>query len=272
MKNNNILALKKNNQIHSTSIIDDSAIIEEGVEIGPYSIIGKNVFIGKNTKIASHVLIDKYTTIGENCKIYKGAILGSDSQDLKAEQGENFLIIGDNNTIREYVTINRASKINDKTIIGNNNTFLSYAHVAHDSIIGDNNIFSNSVNVGGHCIFENNIIVGGLTGIHQFVKVGSYSMIGGMSRITQDVPPFFVAVGNPVKVETVNITGLKRHNFPLEKIILLKKAWHIIYKSNLTLSSAIKELEKLDSDEIVYLIKFLKDSSKRGISGLFMNL
>ncbi|MFN8673836.1 MAG: acyl-ACP--UDP-N-acetylglucosamine O-acyltransferase [Candidatus Sericytochromatia bacterium] len=266
---NKILSLKKEIKIHPTALIDESVILSEGVEIGAFSIIGKNVNVGKNTKIASNVLIDKNTIIGEDCNIYHGAVLGSDSQDLKAEQEKNFLIIGNNNIIREYVTINRASKQNDKTIIGNNNSFLSYTHVGHDCIIGDNNVFSNSVNIGGHCVFESNIVVGGITGFHQFVKVGSFAMIGGMTRVTQDIPPYFVAVGNPLKIESVNIIGLKRQNFSLEKIALLRQAWKIIYNSDFTFSEALKKLDELNSDEINYLKIFLNNNSKRGIAGLF---
>lgn len=267
--NRNTLKINQKYQIHPTAIIDPSAVIHENVSIGAYSIIGKEVTINCNTEIYSHVVIDNYTTIGENCKIYTGAVLGSKSQDLKTDDEKSYLIIGDNNIIREYVTINRASTKNNKTIIGNNNSFLTYSHIAHDCVIGNNNIFSNSVNIGGYCFFEDNIVVGGIVGFHQFVKVGSFAMIGGMSRITQDVPPFFVTVGNPVKVEGINIIGLKRASFELENMVLLKKAWEIIYTKKLSLSEVLKELKNLEqSTEIIHLIDFLAQSSKRGLSGL----
>lgn len=266
---NNLLKINQKSNIHPTAIIDSSAVIHENVSIGAYSIIGKEVVINNNTEIGAHVVVDDYTSIGENCKIYTGAVLGSKSQDLKADGEKSFLIIGDNNIIREYVTINRSSNKNDKTLIGNNNSFLTYSHIGHDCLIGNNNVFSNSVNIGGYCIFEDFIVVGGIVGVHQFVKVGSHAMIGGMSRVTQDVPPYFVTVGNPVEVEGVNILGLKRSYFELENIILLKKAWEIIYNKKLTLSESLQELQRIEqSDEILYLIDFLKQTSKRGLSGL----
>lgn len=256
------------NYIHPTAIIDDSAIIDIGVQIGPYSIIGKNVKIGKNTIIHNNVCIEN-SIIGENCKIYSGAIIGSPSQDLKSTTDISYVSIGNNNIIREYVTINSSSFKGEKTVIGNNNLLMAYVHVGHDCIIGDDNILSNSVNLGGHCIIEDNCVIGGLSGVHQFVRIGRYSMTGGLTRVTQDIPPFFTIVGNPAKAEGVNITGLKRHDFTLERINIIKNAYKIIYGSNLLLSEAIDDLKKINSIvEVQHLIDFLQLKSKRGIIGL----
>lgn len=269
----NAISLFNETQIHPTAIIDKSAHIEEGVHIGAYSIIGKNVKIGKNTIIHSHVSIEN-SIIGENCEIYNGAIIGSNSQDLKSSSDLSFVIIGNNNIIREYVTINSSSFAGEKTIIGDNNLLMAYVHVAHDCILGNKNILANSVNLGGHCIIDNNCVIGGLTGIHQFVRVGSYSMIGGLTRVTQDIPPFFTTVGNPAKVEGVNIKGLKRHNFSREKINFFRKAYKTIYCSNLTLNESLNLLSnELFDDDVDYFIKFLENKSKRGLIGLnFRNI
>lgn len=256
--------------IHKTAIIDDSAIIGDSVKIGAYVIVGKDVKIGKNTVIHPHAIVADYTTIGENCQIFSGAVIGSESQDLKAFDERSYVVIGNNNIIREYVTINRASNPEQKTIIGDNNLLMAYVHVAHDCILGNNNILANSVNLGGHCIIENNVVIGGLTGIHQFVRVGSYSMIGGLTRVTQDVPPFFTTVGNPSKVESVNLTGLKRNEFSKEKINLLRTAYDFIYRSELTLTEALDKVETLEhTEEIIYLLDFFRTKTKRGISGLY---
>lgn len=255
--------------VHPTSIVDSTAKISPGVRIGAYSVIGKNVRIEKNTEIFPHVIIDGNTSIGEDCKIFYGAVIGSKSQDLKAEDKPSFVIIGNKNIIREYVTINQPSKSENHTVIGENNFIMAYSHIAHDCTLGNNNILANSVNIGGHCKIENNCVIGGLTGVHQFVRVGSYSMTGGLTRITQDIPPFFTTVGNPAMVEGVNITGLKRNNFTRETIKALKEAYKIIYCSGLTLNESLSRIDEFDkNEEIEYLVEFYRTRSKRGISGL----
>lgn len=264
-----IVEVPEDIEIHKTAIISPLAVLSKGVKIGPYSIIGDNVLIGENTIIKSHVVIEDNVTIGKNCTFFTGAVIGSASQDLKSLNEKSYVVIGDNNIFREYVTVNRASYIEEKTIIGNNNLFMAYVHIAHDCNIGDFNILANSVNMGGHCVIENNAVIGGLTGIHQFVRVGSYSMIGGLTRVARDIPPFFTTVGNPALVEGLNLKGLRRHDFSKEKILALKKSYELIYKSNLSLKDALEQIEKLYNDEeIKYLVEFYNKSGKRGISGL----
>ncbi len=262
----------KFSKIHPTSIVDSTAKISYGVEIGAYSIIGENVEIGENSIIHSHVVIEN-SFIGKNCEIFSGAIIGSDSQDLKSDKNLSFVILGDNNIIREYVTINRASIKDKSTIIGNKNLFMAYVHIAHDCIIGDNNILANSVNLGGYVLIDNHTIIGGLTGIHQFVRVGSYSIIGGLSRINHDVPPYFMVVGNPAIVEGVNIKGLRRNNFTRVSINSLRNAYKTIYHSKLQLTDALNLLEndyinENDFEHLKFLVDFMKMKSKRGIIGL----
>lgn len=263
-----------NIEIHPTAIIDSSAHLDEGIKIGAYSIIGKNVKIGKNTVIYPHVIIEN-SVIGEYCEIFYGAIIGSDSQDLKSTPDISYVKIGDHNIIREYVTINRSSTSGGETIIGNNNLLMAYVHVGHDCVIGNQNILANSVNLGGYCHINDYSVIGGLTGVHQFVRVGSYSITGGLTRVNHDIPPYFMTVGNPAIVEGVNIKGLKRNLFSRESINILRKAHNLIYKSKLPMNQSlvllkeeIKVFEPESVLEVNKLIDFLQAKSKRGIIGL----
>jgi UDP-N-acetylglucosamine acyltransferase len=261
---------QQNADIHPTAIIDSGTEIGEGVKIGPYTIIGKNVKIGKNSVIQSHVNINDNVTIGEDCQIFHGAVIGSESQDLKSTHEESYVIVGNKNILREYVTINRSSSTGGKTIIGDNNLLMTYVHVAHDCIVGNNNVMANSVNLGGHSLIFNNAVIGGLVGIHQFVRVGSYAMIGGLTRVNQDIPPYFTTVGNPAKVEGVNLTGLKRNKFSKEQLNQLKEIYNIIYHSNLNLSEALNRIEQFEhTTEIKEILDFYTYRSKRGITGLY---
>jgi len=252
--------------IHKTAIVHPKAEIDEGVEIGPYSIIDENVRIGRGTIIGPHVIIKKFTRIGKNCNIYQFASIGEIPQDQKFAGEETELIIGDNNIIREFVTLNRGTKEGGgKTLIGNNNFLMAYSHVAHDCYLGNNVIMANAATLAGHITIEDYAIIGGLSAIHQFVRIGAYSLVGGASAVSQDVPPYCLAVGNRAKLYGLNLIGLKRRNFPSEIISALKSAYRIIFKSNLKLKDAIKkvEYEIKDLPEIKTFIDFLKNS-KRG--------
>ncbi|GIW22816.1 MAG: acyl-[acyl-carrier-protein]--UDP-N-acetylglucosamine O-acyltransferase [Candidatus Sericytochromatia bacterium] len=257
--------------IGHNSTIDKTSVIGNNVIIGNNVVIGKNVIIGNNTSIMHNCIIEDDTIIGDNCQIYYGAVIGSTPQDLKYKNQKTRVIIGNNNIIREYVTINRACSENNETKIGNNNLLMAYTHIAHDCVIGNNNIFANSVNFGGHCIVHDNCVIGGITGIHQFVKIGSYSMIGGMSRVTQDVPPFVVLINNSNNVEGLNLVGLKRNGFSKEKIKFIQEAYNLLYKSNLNFTEKLEKIKKLAliSKDIEYFFNFISQESKRGISGLY---
>lgn len=258
---------EKNIKIHPSSIINSQAILEEGVEIGPFSIIGKNVKIGKNTKIHSSVLIDGWTTIGENCDIYTGTIIGTPPQDLKYKGEKTYVIIGNNNIIREYVTIHRSSGKENKTLIGSNNLIMAYVHIAHNCIIGNQIVIANSCGLSGHVEIHNQSIIGGFVGIHQFVKIGKLAMIGGYSKIVKDIPPFAIADGQPAKLYGINAIGLKRKGISLQERNNLKRAYKLLCHSNLNLSQAINaiQLEINPTNEINELINFLKNPSKMGI-------
>jgi UDP-N-acetylglucosamine acyltransferase len=254
--------------IHSTAIIDTTAELDSGVEVGPYSIIGPRVKIGKNTRIGPHVVIDGWTEIGEECTIFQFASLGAVPQDLKYRGEESRVIIGSNNTIREFVTINRGTaQAGGETRLGSNNLLMAYCHVAHDCRIGSHVVLANAATLAGHIEMEDHAIVGGLAAVHQFVRLGSYCIIGGCSGVSQDIPPYMMANGQRAQLYGLNIEGLKRHRFPEEAVNNLKKAYRLIFRSGLTVEKALEQLESeiQNSAEVNHLITFIK-ASKRGIA------
>jgi UDP-N-acetylglucosamine acyltransferase len=256
--------------IHPTAIIDPKAELDPSVEIAPNVVIGADVKIGANTVIGANVVIDGPIEIGCNNQIFPGAVLGLSPQDLKYKGGKSRVKIGDRNTIREFVTVNRATEDGEETIIGNDNLLMAYVHVAHNCILGDRIVIANSVALAGHVEVESKAVIGGMLGIHQFVKVGKMAMLGGMSRIDRDVPPYMLVEGNPSHVRSLNLIALKRNNFDSEQISIMKKAYKILYKSGLTISQALQELEKLkDNEHIKHLTKFMEssvnDKNRRGL-------
>ncbi len=254
--------------IHPTAIIHPKATIAEGVEIGPYSIIGEHVTIGRDTKISSHVLIEGWTTIGERNHIFSFSSIGTAPQDIGYRNEETYLVIGNDNVIRECATIHRATtKENRKTVIGNNNFLLAYSHVAHDCQLGDHILMANSVALGGHISIGDHAILGGIVAVHQFARIGSYAIVGGQSAVTMDIPPYVSAAGNRAQLYGLNLVGLKRKGFNEQTITTLKKAYKIIFRSGLTQDEAIQKTrdEFPDSREVAYLIDFIQ-TTKRGIT------
>ena len=255
--------------IHKTAIVHPQARIAEGVEIGPYTVIGEHVSIGRDTKIGSHALIEGWTTIGERNHIHAFTSIGTPPQDIGYKpHEETYVIIGDDNVIREYATVHRATtKADRKTEIGSRNFLMSYIHVAHDCKLGNNIIMANNAAFGGHVIVEDFALLGAIVGIHQFVRVGAYSMIGGQSAIVLDVPPYVNATGNRAQLYGLNTIGLKRKGFSDEVINNLKKAYKIIFRSGLTQEEAFKTAlqEFPDAKEVIHLVDFMRHS-KRGVT------
>ena len=253
--------------IHPTAIVSSEASLAEGVEVGPYTIIKPDVTVGKNTIIGSHVVIESHTDIGDNCHIYQFSSLGAIPQDLKFEGEETRAVIGNNNTIREYVTINRATSADiGTTIIGDNNLLMAYCHVAHNCKLGNNIVMANAVNLGGHVHIEDYATIGGMTGIHQFVHIGCQCMVGGASAVTKDIAPYVPAAGNYAEVQGLNLIGLHRRGFKEETTRALKKAYKIMFKSSMLLSEAIKKVESEVEDipEVKHFVEFIR-KSERGI-------
>ncbi|MFH1645124.1 MAG: acyl-ACP--UDP-N-acetylglucosamine O-acyltransferase [Candidatus Omnitrophota bacterium] len=252
--------------IHKTAIISEKAQLDNNVEVGPYVVIGENVKIGSGTKVWPYALIDKNVIIGKNCEIYAGAIIGTASQDKKALSEDTHLLIGDNNVIREYVTINRATIEGQSTIVGNNNLLMAYCHIAHDCIIGDNVVIANAGTLAGHVELENDVILGGLAGVHQFIKIGRLAIIGGCSKVVKDIPPYAMVDGHPAKVYGINSIGLERAGFNDEIKANIKKAYRKILFKGFARNHLIAELEQIpQSEEIKHLIEFIA-SSERGIA------
>ena len=252
--------------IHPTAIVDQNAQLGDNVSVGPFSIVEGETSIGSGTQIGAHVVISSGTTLGQNCKIFKGAVLGTQPQDLKFADEKTFLTIGNNTTVREFATLNRATTHSYYTRIGDNCLLMAYSHVAHDCQIGNNVNLANSVNLAGHVIIEDFVGIGGLTPVHQFVKIGKHSFIGGGLRVPKDVPPFILATGEPLTFGGLNRIGLQRRGFSDEAINALKRAYKILYRENNTVAEAIiKMSDELEHfEEVVYLVEFLK-KCERGI-------
>jgi UDP-N-acetylglucosamine acyltransferase len=253
-------------KIHPTAILHPKAKLADGVNIGPYSIIGENVSIGKDTQIGAHCVIEGRTRIGENCRIFTGAVIGSIPQDLKFKGEKTFLEIGNDNIIREYVTINLGTQATGRTVIGDDNLIMAYSHVAHDCRIGNGVIIANTGTLAGHVTLEDKAILGGFVAIHQFVRVGTFSIIGGCSKVIQDIPPYSTCDGHPAKFYGLNTVGLKRAGFKENIRKDLKFALKLLFQSGLSISHALEEIKKqvTPSREIKHLIEFIR-KSERGI-------
>jgi UDP-N-acetylglucosamine acyltransferase len=253
-------------KIHPSSVVDSSAVLHDGVEVGPFCHIGPEVEIGAGTRLLGHIAIAGPTRIGAGNIFYPHSSIGHRSQDLKYTGEPTFLEIGDNNSFREFCTVNRGTLPGTKTIIGNNGNFLAYSHIAHDCIVGDHVIFSNNGTLAGHVVVEDHAIIGGLSGVHQFCRIGRHSITGGCTKIVQDVPPYMIADGNPAEVRGINQVGLERRGFQPEDSRALREAYRLLYRSNLNVKQAC---EKIASDHsgpevISHLLDFI-GSSGRGI-------
>ena len=253
-------------KIHPSAVVSKKAKLSGDIEIGPNSIISDNVEIKKGCRIGANCVIEGNTVIGNNCQVFTGAVIGSIPQDLKFKGEQTQVIIGDNNIIREYVTVNLATSATAKTIIGDDNLLMAYTHVAHDCVIGNSCVIANCGTLAGHVTIEDNAVVGGIVAIHQFTRVGVYSIIGGCSKVVQDIPPYSTCDGHPAKVCGLNSVGLRRAGVSKEAIRSLKHAFKLLFFSELSFSHAIERINKeLPScAELTRLIKFIQ-SSKRGI-------
>lgn len=254
--------------IHPSAIVHQSAEISDDVKIGPNAIIGPNVSIGGGTVIEANVYIDENTILGEDNHVFMGSILGTPPQDRKYKAERTYLKIGSHNLIREYVTIHRASGDGESTEIGDNNFLMATVHVGHNAKLGNNIVISNGVGISGHSIVEDNVNFGGMTGVHQFVRVGKYAMIGGMSRITRDVPPFMIVGGNPAEVRGINAIGLRRAGLSQDARVALQTACRLLFKEELNMQIAIEQIRTTVTiyPEVEYLIEFM-DKTHEGRMG-----
>jgi len=259
--------------IHPTAVIHPGADLHATVEIGAYVVIGAQVKIGSRTKVGHHVVIEGCTDIGADNQISPGVVIGTEPQDSNYQGEKSGVKIGDRNQIREYVTIHRASGFQTLTTIGSDNLLMANVHVGHNCQIADQVVITNSVALGGHVQVESQVNIGGVLGVHQFVHIGQLAMVGGMSRITRDVPPCMLVEGHPARVRALNQVGLQRHGIlPAkqgEKGRLFKQAFRILYRSDLTLKEALVQIELLSTHPLLqHLCQFLRDSQKPGRRGL----
>jgi UDP-N-acetylglucosamine acyltransferase len=253
--------------IHSTAIIASGAKLAEGVSVGPYSIISDQVVIETGTKIGAFCVIEGNTTIGKNCEIFTGAVIGSRPQDLKFKGEKVFLEIGDNNIIREYCTLNPGTTAGAKTVLGNNNLLMAYSHIAHDCRVGNGCVLANNATLAGHVTIEDKAVIGGIVAIHQFVRIGMLSIIGGCSKVVQDIPPFSTCDGHPARVYGLNLIGLRRKGISHDAIKKIDQAFKLIFNSGLTPKHALERVEKEieKTEEVTYLIDFVRNS-ERGLT------
>ena len=253
-------------RIHPTAIVSADALIGADVEIGPFAIIGEGCTIGDGCVIAPHAMLERNVLLGTNVNVGSGSILGGDPQDLKFKGEHTTVEVGDGTIIREYATINRGTTQSYKTTIGQNCFIMSYVHLAHDCHVGDGVILVNGVQLAGHVTVGEKAIISGLSAAHQFVKIGKYAFVGGCSRISQDVPPFIKAVGNPIKLYGLNSVGLQRNNFPEEVVRELKRAYRLFFRSELNVTQARERAatELKPYAEVQELLRFL-DESGRGV-------
>src|SRR2546426_1090190 len=230
--------------IHPTAVVHSKAEIGRDCEIGPYCVIGEHVTLGEGRRLHSHVVIDGHTRLGSGNEIFPFASIGLRTQDLKWKGGVTRTDIGDNNTFREYVTINSATAEGEVTRVGSNNHILAYAHIAHNVTLGNKVIMSNVATLAGHVLVEDHAVVGGLAAVHQFCRLGKMSIIGGCSKVVQDVPPFMLADGNPAETRTINKVGLDRNGISEEAQIALRQAYKILFREGLTIPNALARIEQ----------------------------
>ncbi len=254
--------------IDERAVVHESARIGEGVCIGPFAIIGRDVELGRGTVVGGMALVEKNTTIGEDCVLGHLAVVGTDPQDLKYHGEVTRLVIGDRTTIREFATVNRATTGEDDepTRVGSDTLVMAYAHVAHNCVIGDHVVITNAVNLAGHVIVEDYAIIGGMTAVQQFVHIGTHSYVGGACRVTKDVPPYLKIGGVPTRPIEMNTIGLLRRGFSEESLNYLRKAYRILYLSDLNTTQAVERIRSMlpMNAEISRLVGFIENST-RGI-------
>ena len=258
-------------KVHPNAFVDPSAELHDGVVIAQGAMVGPNVKIGKGTEIGPNAVITGKTEIGSNNKVFPNVFIGLDPQDLKYSGASTEVIIGDNNTFRECVTINKATYEGEKTIIGNNNLLMAYTHIGHNCELGNRIVLANSVQVAGHVKVEDNAIIGGCLGIHQFVHIGYLAMVGGMTRVDRDVPPFCLVEGHPGRLRGLNRVGIKRSGLMENKdfdLKILQSTWNLLFKSNNVMSEALDIARKSQLDiSSTKLCDFLKNSISKGRRG-----
>ncbi len=259
-------------QIHPAAVVDPRAELDQGVIIGPGAVIGPEVKIGAHSWIGPNVVLDGRLTMGSQNRVFPGACLGQEPQDLKYRGASTEVVIGDGNTIRECVTINRATDVGEFTRIGDQNLLMAYCHLGHNCVLGDGIVMSNAIQVAGHVVIEDRAVIGGCLGIHQFVHIGSLAMVGGMTRVDRDVPPFCLVEGHPGRIRSLNRVGLRRSGLEQredgEELKQLQEVWSILFRSDNVISEGLsraREKRLMPSSE--HLCDFVQASIEKGRRG-----
>jgi len=254
--------------LHPTALVAPGAELDDGVEVGAYSLVGPHVKLGRGTRLMAHVVLDGWTTLGEACTVFPFASIGTQTQDLKFKGGVTFVEIGDRTTLREYVTVNAGTSEGDVTRVGADCHIMAYSHVAHQCVVGNGVIISNAGTLAGHVVVEDHAVIGGLCGVHQFVRIGRLSFLGGCSKVTQDIPPYMMADGNPASIHGLNTVGLQRRGVPDDVRRTLKEAYRILYREKLPTTRAALDKMRTSlppSAELEHLVAFVA-ASERGIA------
>jgi UDP-N-acetylglucosamine acyltransferase len=252
-------------EIHPTAVIDPGARLGEGTRVGPFAVIEQEVQIGADCEIGAHAVIKRFTTLGARNRVFEHAVVGGEPQDVKFKGEKSRLVVGDDNLIREFCTIHRASGEAAETSIGSRNFFMIGVHIAHNCIVSDDNIFANEVALAGHISVEDHVFLSNGVGAHQFVRIGRHAMVGGKSKIVQDVLPFFVTDGNPPRVRGVNSVGLRRAGFSADDRQALKEAFRLLFRSRRPLAEALTAMEGQANPNVNHLVTFIR-ASQRGVT------
>lgn len=254
--------------IHPTAVVEPGAQLGVNVEIGAFACIGAQVSLGDGTRVHHHASVEGNTHLGKNCDVFPYACIGAKTQDLKYKGGNPGVRIGDRNVLREFVSIHAATNDAEYTVLGNDNLILAYCHIAHDCVFGNNIIMSSYAAVAGHVAVEDHVVFGANSGVHQFCRIGAYSMPGGYAKVVQDVAPYVIAEGNPAVVRTINKVGLERKGFTPEQIERIKQIYRILFRDGLNRTQAMEKLaahENARTDEFQRIFKFV-EQSERGLA------
>ncbi|MCB2198053.1 acyl-ACP--UDP-N-acetylglucosamine O-acyltransferase [bacterium] len=255
--------------IDKLAAVHPDARLGENVIVHPFAVIEAGAVIGDGSVIGPHAYITSHARLGKEVKISKGAVVGTDPQDLKFEGEESTLEVGDRTVIREFATLNRGTSHSGKTVVGSDCFLMAYSHVAHDCRVGDHVIIANSVNMAGHVEIDDWVIIGGMVPIHQFVRIGKHTFVGGGWRVPQDIPPYIWAAGEPMDYKGLNSVGLRRRGFSAEQLREIKNAYKVIYRSGLNFSQAVEQLQQIENptDEVQEIIRFVASREARGMIG-----
>lgn len=252
-------------EIHPTAVVSPRAELGAGVRVGPYAVVEDGVFVGEGCEVGAHAVVKQFTTLGARNRVFEHATLGGEPQDVKFKGEPSALVIGDDNLIREYVTIHRGSGEGGVTRVGSRNFLMVGVHVAHNCVVGDDNVFANGGALAGHITVEDHVFLSSNVGAHQFVRMGRFAMVGGKSKIVQDVLPFFTTDGNPPRVRGLNATGLRRGGFSAGERSALKRAHQILFRARLPLERALTTLEEMGDEHVAHLAAFIR-GSRRGFT------